>query len=377
MNSLDELLHPITPDRFMAEYYGRKPLHIPAEAGAPKAGLIRWPEFNGLLGQVAAWTPQTLRLVRDGHPMAAEYYCDEVDSQNGKTLRPNPAKVEIFLSTGASLVANDVQTMTPNLRDLSTMLGTAFKAKIGANAYCSFGGVRAFATHFDLHDVFAVQVEGEKMWRIYEGQADRPVAYPLPDDQVKPWFEQTRGRPIADIIMRPGDVLYLPRGRYHDALAQPGASLHVTYSVTPLYGRIIFGLLEQAAMNDPDFRTWLEPADRDDGRPLRDQLAALGRKLAEMAALPAFAEDIAMTQQKLIDRPSTYDLPRRKPLTGFRPTGLAGPPFTGQEAIVMGWAFGQPDFALEDLCAQFTFVDPARIHKAVEAALGSGALSRI
>ncbi len=66
--------------------------------------------------------------------------------------------------------------------------------------------------------------------------------------------------------MRPGDVLYLPRGWYHDALAVDGPSLHVTLSVTPLYGRILFRLLEPAAMQDPAFRAWLPPADRDGGR---------------------------------------------------------------------------------------------------------------
>ncbi|HST93098.1 MAG TPA: hypothetical protein VLJ13_12965 [Brevundimonas sp.] len=34
MRSLDELLHPITPEQFRVEYEGRKPLHIPANAAA-------------------------------------------------------------------------------------------------------------------------------------------------------------------------------------------------------------------------------------------------------------------------------------------------------------------------------------------------------
>ena len=377
MHSLDELLHPITPDRFMADYYGRKPLHIPAEAGATKQALLRWPEFNSLLSQSAAWTPATLKLVANGQPMAPELYCEPADGQAGRVRRPSPAKVEVFLSTGASLIAGDVHTLTPALRETSAMLGRAFAAKIGANAYCSFGGVRAFATHFDLHDVFAVQVEGEKVWRLYDSRADDPVDFPVPDDQVLDWFARTRGRPLIDIHMRPGDVLYLPRGWYHDALAEPGASLHVTYSITPLYGRILFSLLENAAMQDPAFRAWLVPAAQDDGRPLQAQLADLGQKLATLTALPQFRDEIAMTQQRLIDRPPTYDLPARKPLTGYRRTGLASPRYTGPVAIAMDWAFGQPDFAVEDLCAQFPFVDSDAILRAVEAGLASGSLARV
>ena len=377
MRSLDDLLHPITPEQFRAEYQGRKPLHIPAGEGASKAGLLDWETFNGLLGQTALWTPETLKLILNTRPVAPEFYCELADTQTGKRLRPSPAKVNVFLSTGASLVANDVHTLTPALAETSAMLGRAFAGMVGANVYCSFGGVRAFATHFDLHDVFAVQVEGEKTWRLYENQAENPVDLPIDDDQIVRWFEQTRGRTMQDVLMRPGDVLYLPRGWYHDALAEPGASLHVTLSVMPLYGRILFSLLEKAALQDPAFRAWLPPAALDDGKTLQAHLTELGRKLAALAAHPQFRDEIAMAQQRLVQRPAEYGLPTRAALTGYRRTGLASPVFAGPVAVAMDWAFGQPDFAVEDLCAQFDFVDPDAIRAAVERALAAGALARV
>ena len=55
------------------------------------------------------------------------------------------------------------------------MLEREFAARVAANVYCSFQGVQAFQTHFDLHDVFAFQAEGEKTWRVYEARADTPV----------------------------------------------------------------------------------------------------------------------------------------------------------------------------------------------------------
>jgi len=36
--------------------------------------------------------------------------------------------------------------------------------------------------------------------------------------------------------MKPGDILYLPRGQYHDALTGDRASLHVTFGVAPATG---------------------------------------------------------------------------------------------------------------------------------------------
>ena len=69
------------------------------------------------------------------------------------------------------------------------MLEREFAARVAANVYCSFKGVQAFQTHFDLHDVFAVQAEGEKCWRVYEARADTPVTAAA---------ARRRGREMAD-----------------------------------------------------------------------------------------------------------------------------------------------------------------------------------
>ena len=290
MTTLDELLHPITRDRFDADYNDRKPLHIPAEAGAPKRAILDWARFNALLDQSSIWTAQSLKMVFNGQPIPPEQYCVEARSQSGVALRPSPAKVQNLLAMGASVIAGDVQELTPELRALSHRLGRDFAGLVGANVYCSFGGVQAFDTHFDLHHVFAVQVEGEKTWRLYENRAEAPVSFPVDDAEARRWFAQTRGPLMTEVRMQPGDVLYLPRGWYHDALATEGASLHVTFSVSPLYGRVLFGLLESAAMQDPAFRQWLAPG-TDGGVRLARQLADLGRRLAELSALPAFRDE--------------------------------------------------------------------------------------
>ncbi len=376
MHSLDELLHPITPDRFFAEFHGRKPLHIPAGDGAGKRALLDWDGFNALLNQSSIWSANSLKLVRDTVAVTPDQYCRHVQTQSGAVLRPDPAKVAVFLATGASLIAGDAQELTPRLADVSAMLGRAFAAAIGANLYCSFKGVQAFGTHYDLHDVFALQVEGEKVWRLYENRAENPVDFPPDTPETRRWLEQSRGRLMTEVRMRPGDVLYLPRGWYHDALAQDGASLHVTFSVTPLYGRIIFSLLEQAAMQDPAFRAYMPPAAMDGGRPLQAHLADLGQRLARLAALPAFRDEVAMTQEKLVPRPARFALPQQLTLTAYRPTGLLGPAFAGPAAHAMHWALSQPDFAIEELIAQFDFVAEADIRAAVDQAEKAGALKR-
>ena len=372
MTTLDELLHPITRDRFDADYNDRKPLHIPAEEGATKRSLLDWAQFNSLLDQSSIWTAQSLKLVFNGQPIPPEQYCVEARSQSGTTVRPSPAKVQTLMAMGASVIAGDVQQLTPELRALSHRLARDFAGLVGANVYCSFGGVQAFDTHFDLHHVFAVQVEGEKTWRLYENRAEAPVDFSVDDTETRRWFAQTRGKLMTEVRMRPGDVLYLPRGWYHDAMTTEGASLHVTFSVAPLYGRVLFGLLESAAMQDPAFRAWLAPGSGDGGDRLGKQLADLGRRLADLSALPAFRDEVLMAQERLVPRGEAYALPTRASLILYRPTGLTPPRVDGPARVAVEWATSQPQFALQDVIAQFDFVPEAALRDAFEAAIRAG-----
>lgn len=377
MTTLNELLHPITPAQFHADYDDRKPLHIPAGDGAPKRALLDWAGFNALLDQTSIWTANTLKLVYNGEPIPPQQYCLETRSQSGTSLRPSPAKVQPLLAMGASVICNDVQELNPGMKALSRDLSSTFAGMVGANAYCSFGGVHAFETHYDTHHVFAVQVEGEKTWRLYANRADSPVDLPTDRIEAQQFFARTRGPVMQEVHMRPGDVLYLPRGWYHDARTAEGASLHVTFSVTPLYGRILFRLLESAAMQDPQFRAWLRPVAEDGGRPLQAQLTALGGKLAALAGSVAFRDEIAMAQEQLLPRGDAYALPGRITVARFQRTGLAAPRITGPAAVAAEWAMTQPSVVLEDMIGQFDFVPEAALRQAVAELERAGALKRV
>lgn len=379
MPTLADLIHPVTPDRFNAEIEGRTPLHIPAEgeAAALRRSLLDWDTFNGLLAQSSIWTHSTLQLVHSGKQLPAETYCAEVQTMSGPVVRPSPARVQVMMAMGATVVANDVGALTPPLRAVCDALSATWAASVAANVYCSFKGVQGFGPHYDTHDVFAVQTEGEKVWRLYRNREPDPVDYPGEGEEVRRYLASACGPVMQEVRMKPGDVLYLPRGWYHDALAVDGPSLHVTLSVTPLYGRILFRLLESAAMQDPAFRAWLPPATLDGGRPLTAQLADLGQRLATLAASPAFAREIAMTQQRLMGRRPDYRLPERISLTRYSPTGLMPPAVSGPASVAMDWAMTQPRFVLEDMIAQFDFVPEGDIRAAVEAAVKSGALKLV
>jgi bifunctional lysine-specific demethylase and histidyl-hydroxylase NO66 len=378
MRTLDDLLAPITPEVFHRDFDDRKPLHIPAPDGSDKRALLDWHGFNAILNQSAIWNAATLKMVHDNRPIPPEQYCVLANTQSGAVMRPAPGKVQALMAMGASVILGDAETLTPGLRALSTDLSRRFAAQVGVNLYCSFGGVQAFGSHYDLHHVFAVQVEGEKTWRLYSNREADPVDIPDDSDgRARERLHAARGNLVQEVRMKPGDVLYLPRGQFHDALATEGASLHATFSITPLYGRILFRLLESAALQDPAFRKWLRPAKEGDGAPLKAQLADLGSRLAALAASPAFADEIAMAQTRLTPRAPDYVLPARTELTFLAPTGQAAPRVAGPAAVAVDWILTQPRVALEDVIAQFDFVPEDDLRAAVDRLIAAGALRRV
>ena len=377
MHSLDNLLHPISPEHFLGEYVGRKPLHIPASGDGGKAAILTWPDFNRLLGQGSLWTSAHLRLMRNYVAVPPDQYCHPVATPQGEVLRPWPQKVEVFLSAGASLIANDVLSIHEPLMRIGETLSRTFAASIGANIYCSFRGVQAFGTHFDNHDVIVIQTGGTKVWNLYESRADNPVENFPDDDATRRWFEQTRGALMQQVTMQPGDVLYLPRGWYHDALATDGPSLHVTFAITPLHGRTLLALLNLEAMKDPAYRAFAPPATGDGGAALAAHLVEYSQILARIAASPAFAEEVARSQTRMTPRPPSFTLPERKPITLIRTTGRSFPDCSNTVREIYDWAISERQFALEDMVAHFQSLSEDEVRAGVAAAEAGGALQRV
>src|SRR6185503_19236696 len=131
----------------------------------------------------------------------------------------------------------------PGLASVSNALEAAGLGKVQANVYISWQSHKAFRTHYDTHDVWAVQVEGEKDWNIWEGRADWPIPHPVFKGQPQAHHDQARGKLRGVVKMKPGDLLYLPRGWYHDALAEAPASVHVAYGVHAPLGMDLMNIL--------------------------------------------------------------------------------------------------------------------------------------
>ncbi|XP_066475409.1 ribosomal oxygenase 2 isoform X2 [Tiliqua scincoides] len=103
--------------------------------------------------------------------------------------------------------------------------------------------------------VFILQLEGEKHWRLY-----RPTVQLAQEYNAEP--EDRIGTPTHDFLLKPGDLLYFPRGTIHQADTPPGVS-HSTHVTISTYQNnswrdfmldVIPQLVLDTAKNDVEFR---------------------------------------------------------------------------------------------------------------------------
>jgi bifunctional lysine-specific demethylase and histidyl-hydroxylase MINA len=386
--TLAELLAPISEDAFFAEHHDRAPLHV--QGGAAKfAQVLSWRQINRLLDQTHIWSAQSLKLVLDGVPVPPEQYCVRATGRdNTPVLQPEARMVAPWVARGASVVMNDVDSLTPGLAAVSDALEGAGLGKAQANVYISWKSHKAFPAHFDTHDVWAVQVEGEKIWNIWEGRAEWPIAHAgfrLAQEQ----HERAKGRLRGQVRMQPGDLLYLPRGWYHDALAEAESSVHIAYGVHAPLGVDLMNILLERAVYDSEFR---KPLPRQDGSAaaqaaLAMRAGVLGQRVAELARDPKVMEVLAKFVAEYRFRRGGNDLLAARGLAvpaaaeapgGFRvvdaqarPVRRGGEwalrtsrgafPLTPGEAEATGWILARPEIAEGALRAAHPQVDASAL----------------
>lgn len=191
---------------------------------------------------------------------------------------------------GATLVLNALHRTHPPVvrfcRALAAELGHATQC----NAYVTpGGGARGFAYHHDTHDVFVLQVSGRKHWRVFPPVLDLPLpSQPRSGDALV----AADATPLLDVVLEPGDALYLPRGYVHAASTTDDPSVHLTVGVLSTTWYDVLQDTLALAADDVAFRDALPMA----GAPV-DVAAFLQHAASWLASLPAAQVDALVARR--------------------------------------------------------------------------------
>ena len=214
------------------------------------------------------------------------------------------------------------QAYSATIYEQCAALQEFFGCFVGANAYLTPPGTQGFAPHYDDVEVFMLQVEGRKRWKVYNPfEGDE-----LPRTSSRNYNpKEIKGEPAIYEILEPGDMIYMPRGWVHQGEALAGEhSLHVTISTNQknawadLLEQAVPAALKAAISSDVDFRRGLptdyklymgmQNSDRED---LDAERSAFAAQLAQLMGRMIDYVDIDKEVDAFANRDMHHQLPPR------------------------------------------------------------------
>ncbi|WP_370413837.1 JmjC domain-containing protein [Streptomyces fradiae] len=244
------------------------------------ADLFGWAALDSVLADGGRRVPE-FRVIRDGAQIAEQRY---TRATLMRTDAPDVRKTAGELAEGASLVMQGLQEYSEPIARFTRALAHDMARPVHVNAYVTPPKSQGFADHFDPRDAFIVQVAGTKRWTLREPVLRRPLAHES-WDRLRERGEWDTARlealePWREVLLEPGDVLWLPGGWVHSARSEGVSSLHLTLSLTAWTEHWAVGQLLSRIVDVPG-RTAL-PADFvRDPRTAAEAVAALRRGLAD------------------------------------------------------------------------------------------------
>lgn len=210
-------------EEFLEKYYEK---NFYLKKNALSSNMVDWNDIDNAL---FAWDPldELLRLFKNGL-IPAERYTEQFTDMGMQRTRIVKDVFYDYMRTGATLVLNRLDTKLVTIQNLTMELARFVGDKTVANGYVAFGGDGTFAKHWDTHDVFAVQLIGRKRWRLY-----RPTfPLPLPNQLSKEYKHECPAEPVFDDVLEQGDILYFPRGWWHEAIPlENEETLHIAVGI--------------------------------------------------------------------------------------------------------------------------------------------------
>jgi ribosomal protein L16 Arg81 hydroxylase len=226
MRELASLLSPFSVDVFLSQYWTARELVVHGEA-TKFAELFSWAEFNAVLNQQSRHLQYgELKLAKDGRTLPAETISYRATSRKREPVtRLAAKKILALFGEGATIIVNHIDRYSPALGALAGALEQEIGETVQINAYCTPPQASGFAPHYDTHEVFILQVEGTKDWRA----GGFTLPYPLATQKsVK---TEAPLDAFNSLHLSKGDLMYIPRGLWHEASTTSEPSLHLTVGV--------------------------------------------------------------------------------------------------------------------------------------------------
>lgn len=230
---------------FFAEYFNKKPMLRKGVLKDPESilSLRRLDELVNL----EIIRPPYLRVNLQGAGVPDQGFTRTITVQGTDvTGTVDPEKVYDLFRAGGTIVWSSLNHIDSSLRRFTQVISDTFGVRTDCVAFLTPAGKRGFSPHHDPVDLFIVQTEGTKRWRLWNPPAVRK-------GEAASYTAEQLGEPVIDVLLEPGDVLYLPYDTPHAAAAEELASVHLSIMVRPRMWKDLLRQTFDEIVGNPEF----------------------------------------------------------------------------------------------------------------------------
>lgn len=233
----------------MREHWQRVPLHIERNQPGFHADLFALSDLDALMVQ-SRMTSRDFRVASKKTGLAHDALLSTNRPESQRNRGPNLAGLHDAFLDGQSVIV-ELRRLWPEVDRLTRSFEQTFERGASAELYLTPPNAQAFDVHYDLADVFLLQLGGSKTWHVYEPVAEAPSpARPEHRDCAS-----LVGEPKWVFEVRAGDLLYMPYGFPHQGLTTDESSLHITFGVKRLHVHdLLKAMLDLAAHENAALR---------------------------------------------------------------------------------------------------------------------------
>jgi hypothetical protein len=254
---LSRILLPLDRNDFLRHYQTREYFHVVRNTAGYYDDILSTTVLDAFL-QSERLPSAFINVVKDGTRCSLEKWSRVDASARGEQSVAIPEKLFDLYAEGATLILNQTDRALPSLNSLCRALTLDLGFRAVANIYITPRCAAGLAKHVDDHEVLVLQIAGCKRWQLH-----------------------AKDVPAVEIELRPGDLLYLPRGCAHAAWAQEGDSIHITLGLLPVYAFQLVEELAAVAREDGGFEQPQPPRFADDDAKRKFETAFL-RQLQDL-----------------------------------------------------------------------------------------------
>lgn len=209
----------ISQSEFLEQYFGRKPLYV------PRVNELAWlysiEDMDQFLIQHEGDLHNLVRITKNGPRVTVPGHAGDAKTQRAFILNE--------FRNGATIKIEQLESRHPELSRLAFELETIFGGYVFAKPFLTPANYQGLSLHFDTTEVIVIQMEGTKHWKVWDKVIDKPS---LP--MLRYLKEEELPKPLVDVVLEPGDVLYVPAGCPHVAVSGDAASLHMSVGIEPV-----------------------------------------------------------------------------------------------------------------------------------------------